>query len=317
MNFTTQFLDELRNRLPVSDLVGRRVKLRKHGREHTGLCPFHNEKSPSFTVNDDKGFFHCFGCGAHGDVIGFAMQTEGLTFPEAVEKLAGMAGLQIPRETPEERARAQRARSLHDANEAAAKWFEKQLRGAQGREALDYLHRRGLSEATIASFRLGYAPDSRDGLKSALMSDGFEEAQLLEAGLLVKPEDGRASYDRFRGRVIFPINDRRGRPIAFGGRILGDGKPKYLNTSDTPLFHKGRTLYALDRAREAMRETPEVIVTEGYMDVIALWQAGFKGAVAPLGTAVTETQIEELWRLAPEPIPCLDGDEAGRRAAAR
>jgi DNA primase len=329
MSFTPQFLDELRNRLPVSDIAGRRVKLRKHGREHTGLCPFHNEKTPSFTVNDDKGFFHCFGCGAHGDVIGFVMQTEGLTFPEAVEKLAAMAGLEIPRSSPEERAREQRARSLHDANEAAAKWFEKQLRLPQGREALDYLHRRGLSEATIARFRLGYAPDARDGLKSALIADGFDEAMLLEAGLLVTPEDGRASYDRFRGRVIFPIGDRRGRVIAFGGRILGDGKPKYLNTSDTPLFHKGRTLYALDRARETLRSppktpgddaaaaAPEVIVTEGYMDVIALHQAGFGGAVAPLGTALTEAQIEELWRLAPEPVLCFDGDEAGRRAAAR
>ena len=317
MAITPQFLDELRSRVPVSDVVGKRVKLAKKGREFSGLCPFHSEKTPSFTVNDDKAFYHCFGCGAHGDVIRFVTETEGLTFPEAVAKLAGMAGLTVPQATPEERKRAERAKGLQDACEAALRFFRRRLNEPAGADALAYLRRRGLKPETIESFRLGWAPDGRTALKQALTGEDFPEALLVEAGLLVKPEDGGESYDRFRGRVIFPIADRRGRVIAFGGRALGDVQPKYLNSPETPLFNKGRLLYALDKARQAVRDGAEVIVTEGYTDVIALHQAGFGGAVAPLGTALTESQIEELWRLAHEPVLCFDGDEAGRRAAGR
>ena len=317
MAITPQFLDELRGRVPVSDVVGKRVKLAKKGREFSGLCPFHNEKTPSFTVNDDKAFYHCFGCGAHGDVIRFVTETEGLTFPEAVGKLAGMAGMEVPKATPEERQRAERAKSLQEACEAAFRFFRRRLEGPDGAAALAYLRRRGLKPETMEAFGLGWAPDGRSALKQALTGEGFPEAMLIEAGLLIKPEDGGESYDRFRGRVIFPIADRRGRVIAFGGRALGDIQPKYLNSPETPLFNKGRLLYALDKARQAVRNGADVIVTEGYTDVIALHQAGFAGAVAPLGTALTESQIEELWRLAPEPVLCFDGDEAGRRAAGR
>jgi DNA primase len=317
MAFPPQFLDELRSRIPVTSVVGRRVKLTRKGRENQGLCPFHNEKTPSFTVNDDKGFFHCFGCGAHGDAIGFEMRIGHLSFTEAVERLAAEAGLEVPKATPEERVREQRAASLHDAMESACAFFEKQLRAASGREGFEYLKRRGLSDETIARFRLGWAPDSREALKTALMSKECPESLLAEAGLLKKPEGGGAAFDYFRGRVMFPITDRRGRVVAFGARTLGDGQPKYLNSPETPLFHKGGTLYGLAHAREAARERGAVVVVEGYMDVIALHQAGFPFAVAPLGTAVTEHQIAELWRLAPEPIMCLDGDNAGQRAMAR
>lgn len=316
MAFPPQFLDELRARVAVSSVVGRRVKLIRKGREHHGLCPFHNEKTPSFTVNDDKGFFHCFGCGAHGDSIGFEMRAGHLSFPEAVERLAAEAGLEVPQSTPEDRVREERRASLHDALEAACAFFEKQLRQPGGRAGYDYLRDRGLTDDTIARFRLGWSPDSREALKSALMTRETPESLLIEAGLLKKPENG-ASFDYFRGRVMFPITDRRGRVIGFGARILGDGQPKYLNSPDTPLFHKGATLYGLAHAREQARAQERVVVVEGYMDVIALHQAGFAYAVAPLGTAVTEQQIEELWRLAPEPILCLDGDKAGQRAMAR
>ncbi len=316
MAFPPQFLDELRTRVPLVSVVGRRVKLIRKGREHQGLCPFHNEKTPSFTVNEDKGFYHCFGCGAHGDAIGFEMQSGHLSFTEAVERLAAEAGLDVPKATPEDRQRDQRRASLHDALEAACAFFERQLRTAVGHEGFNYLKGRGLGDETIARFRLGWAPDSRDALKKALMNAQCPEALLIEAGLLKKPETG-AAFDYFRGRVMFPITDRRGRVVAFGARTLGDGQPKYLNSPETPLFHKGATLYGLAHAREAARETGVVVVAEGYMDVIALNQAGFGYAVAPLGTAVTEQQIEELWRLAPEPILCLDGDVAGQRAMAR
>ena len=317
MAFPPQFLDELRARLPVSALVGRKVRLIRRGREHTGLCPFHNEKTPSFTVNDDKGFYHCFGCGAHGDVIRFAMETEGLSFPEAIEKLAGEAGLQVPRATPADRAREQVRASLYDVVEQACLWFEAQLRTPEGRAGLDYLRRRGFDEATIARHRLGFAPDGRGRLAEALKAKGIERGQLVEAGLIKLPEGGGEPRDYFFNRVIFPIGDRRGRIIAFGGRILGDGQPKYLNSPDTPLFHKGRTLYGWAAARAAARDSGAVIVTEGYTDVIALARAGFAHAVAPLGTALTEDQIVELWRMADEPILCFDGDNAGQRAASR
>ncbi len=331
MGFSPDFLEEVRGRVPLAGVISRRVQLKKRGREYLGLCPFHSEKTPSFTVSEEKGFFHCFGCGAHGDVIEFVMRAEGLAFPEAVERLAGEAGMPLPVQSEEERERERERQSLYDVVEAACAWFERRLEGAPGRAALEYLKRRGLDEAIIARFRLGFAPDSRRALKAALCAEGaaadgrstgagkaqrIPEAALIAAGLLIRPEDGGASYDRFRGRVIFPITDRRGRVIAFGGRALGDGTPKYLNSPDTPLFHKGRVLYGFAAARKAAFEAGEIIVTEGYMDVIALHRAGFANAVAPLGTALTEEQIKELWRAAPEPTLCFDGDEAGVRAAA-
>jgi len=319
MTFPAQFLDELRNRLSIAEVVGRRVRLQKRGREHVGLCPFHNEKTPSFTVSEEKGFFHCFGCGAHGDVVGFVMRSDGLAFPEAVERLAEQAGLPVPASSPEERGQAQRQATLHAVNEAAAVWFEGQLLRPGGRVALDYVRGRGIEEQTVGRFRLGYAPDSRAALKTALAGAGFPEPLAVEAGLLIRPEGGGACYDRFRGRVMFPIADRRGRVIAFGGRTLGDGEPKYLNSPETPLFHKGRVLYGLAQAMrpQAAAEADEIVVAEGYMDVIALVQSGAGRAVAPLGTALTEEQIAQLWRLAPEPVLCFDGDAAGQRAAAR
>ncbi|MEK7688115.1 MAG: DNA primase, partial [Pseudomonadota bacterium] len=304
--------------LSLSDVVGRKVSLkRRSGSEYAGLCPFHNEKSPSFTVNDKKGFYHCFGCGEHGDAVGFVMKTEGLSFPESVEKLAREVNLPVPRATPAERERAERASTLQEVVELAARWFQKQLRLPVGRHGLDYLRGRGLSEETIDDFRLGFAPDTRDGLLAALKRENVPIDKIVEAGLAIQPEDNRDPYDRFRGRVMFPINDRRGRVIAFGGRVMGTGEPKYLNSPETPLFHKGANLYCLDRARQAVTKDQPVIVAEGYMDVIALHGVGFTGAVAPLGTALTEGQLSELWKLADEPFLCFDGDNAGRRAASR
>ena len=317
MTFPVRFLDEIRARVPLAQVIGQSVKLTRKGREYSGLCPFHNEKSPSFTVNEDKGFFHCFGCGAHGDVITYLMRARHMSFPDAVEQLAGQAGLDLPEQTPQDREREKRQAGLHDVTEAAAKWFEEQLWKPSGKTALDYLRNRGLTDATIRRFRLGYSPDNRTALKSALKELG--EPLLIEGGLLINPEEGenRESFDRFRARVMFPITDRRGRVIAFGGRIMGDGQPKYLNSPDTPLFHKGHNLYGWALAREDAAKTGTVLVAEGYMDVIALHQAGFGNAVAPLGTALTEEQIELMWREVAEPILCLDGDAAGQRAAIR
>jgi DNA primase len=322
MAFPPQFLEELRRRLSLANAIARRVKLQRRGREFVGLCPFHKERTPSFSVVEEKGFYHCFGCGAHGDVISFTMQTSSLSFPEAVEALAREAGLEVPKATPEEHERAQRQTTLRGALEAATAWFEEQLHGPSGRDALAYLEKRGLDPDTIRRFRLGFAPDRRDALKQAL-GKTFPGPLLVEAGLLRNPaaeagDSERETYDYFRGRVIFPIADRGGRIIAFGGRILADGQPKYLNSPDTPLFEKGRVLYGWAQARAAAGGgRGPVIVVEGYMDVIALQRAGFVGAVAPLGTALTERQIEELWRIAPEPILCFDGDAAGLRAAGR
>jgi DNA primase len=321
MAFPPQFLEELRTRLALSDVVSKRLRLIRAGREFKAPCPFHNEKSPSFYVNDQKGFFHCFGCGAHGDVIGFVMRHDNLAFPEAVEHLAGEAGLPVPRPTEEDRHHYERRKTLHDLVEQAARWFEQQLHAPAGRAGLDYLQRRGLDTDSMARFRLGYAPGDSGALRQHLLKLKFDEEDMVSAGLLKRPEDGRAPYSFFRNRVMFPVTDRRGQVIAFGGRILeGDG-PKYVNTPDTPLFHKGTLLYGLSRARQAAADGKPVIVAEGYMDVIALVRAGFEGAVAPLGTALTETQVQELWKLIPasEKVPflCFDGDNAGRRAAWR
>ena len=260
--------------------------------------PVPRREDPSFTVNEDKGFFHCFGCGAHGDVIGFVMQADNLGFVEAIERLAGEAGLEIPKPTPEARARAVREATLHDVIEAAAQFFRAQLETRAGEAATAYLARRGLDGAAIDRFRLGWAPAGQGLLKQHLQRD-YPEALLVEAGLIARREGGEGTFDYFRDRVMFPILDRSGRPIAFGGRVLGDAKPKYLNSPDTPIFHKGSVLYGLSWARDGVRQGAALVVTEGYMDVIALQRAGFGGAVAPLGTALTEEQLVELWRLAP------------------
>jgi len=319
--FSDQFLDELRGRVGLADVIGRRVKLVRKGREHQGLCPFHKEKTPSFTVNEEKGFYHCFGCQSHGSVFDFVMETEGLNFPEAVEKLAGEAGMEVPRDTPQERERQKQRQTLIDVSEAAAVLFEKALHMPEGKPALDYLHGRGLDDEIIKRFRLGFAPDGRNRLKTALARQDIPEELSVAAGLLIRPPEDRggdrAPYDRFRGRVMFPITDRRGRVVAFGGRIMGDGEPKYLNSPETPLFHKGQTLYGLNLAAPAARKAETMIVTEGYMDVIALAQAGFDHAVAPLGTALTEDQIRLLWKSVREPVLCFDGDKAGQRAAVK
>jgi DNA primase len=312
---TAPSLEEFKARLPLVEIVARHVRLSRRGREHTGLCPFHQEKSPSFTVSEAKGFYHCFGCGQHGNAIDFIMAIEGLDFGQALTRLAELTGL-----TPPQRAGASRPavdQRLYAVNEAAARWYAGRLESGEGAEARAYLARRGLDAATIARFGLGYAPRARDALKQALVAEGFGEPTLLEAGVLARPDAGEVSFDRFRHRVMFPIHDRRGRIVGFGGRALGDARAKYLNTPETPLFHKGELLYGLSLARQAVRERGTVIVAEGYMDVIALAQAGFAHAVAPLGTAVTEAQLAALWQLADEPILCLDSDEAGLRAGAR
>ncbi|WP_404326216.1 DNA primase [Aerophototrophica crusticola] len=311
----------MRTRLPLSDVVMKRIRLIRAGREFKAPCPFHNEKSPSFYVNDQKGFFHCFGCGAHGDQIGFVMRHDNLSFMEAVEQLAAEAGLPVPKASPQERQRYERQKSLYDLVERAAKYYEQQLFTQAGQKALDYLRRRGLDEEAIARFRLGFAPQDGSGLHGMLTQAGYAEADMIEAGLFKRPDAGRGARAFFWGRVMFPVTDRRGRVVAFGGRIMEGEGPKYINSADNPLFHKGHLLYGMSRARQAAADGHTLIVTEGYMDVISCVLAGFEGAVAPLGTALTETQILELWKLAPEgrrtPILCFDGDNAGRRAAQR
>ena len=314
MSLSPQFLDELRSRTLLSALIGRTTKLQKAGREFRACCPFHNEKSPSFYVNDDKAFYHCFGCGAHGDAIRWMTDQRGLPFMDAVKELAQAAGMELPAMDPRAAEKAEQAKGLHDAMKAAADWFEAQLGGLDGGEAVALLKRRGISDQARRDFGLGFAPDSRGKLRTALRD--FGDPMLVETGLLIKVDD-KEPYDRFRGRLMIPIRDPRGRTIAFGGRIIGDGEPKYLNSPETPLFDKGRTLYNLDRAAPASRKSGRVLVVEGYMDVIALAQAGFGEAVAPLGTALTEAQLERLWRLSDLPILCFDGDSAGQKAAIR
>ncbi|WGF86516.1 DNA primase [Marinivivus vitaminiproducens] len=309
-------LDAFKARLPIADVVGRFVRLTRRGREHVGLCPFHKEKTPSFTVAGDKGFFHCFGCGASGNAIDFVMKLEGLEFRDAVLRLADLTGI----EAPQLGARVEGQRvddALYRANHAAATWFTGRLRSPEGEGAVRYLAGRGVSEGATVRFGLGYAPERRDALKRALMAEGFTEAQLIEAGLLIAPEDGGASFDRFRHRLMFPIHDRRGRVVAFGGRALGEARAKYLNSPDTQLFHKGELLYNLANARQPARAAGTVLVVEGYMDVIACAEAGLAHAVAPLGTALTDGQLGLLWQLTEEPVICLDGDAAGLRAAGR
>jgi DNA primase len=313
MALTPQWLDELRARVTLSTLIGRTVKILRAGREYKACCPFHNEKTPSFTINDEKGFYHCFGCGAHGDAIRWMTDQRGLSFMDAVKELAAEAGMEVPAPDPRAAKKAEEQASQRDVVQAAADGFA-QLDSSNGAPARDYLARRGISDATRRAFDFGLAPDSRSALKEALKK--FPTAMLIESGMLISVEN-KDPYDRFRGRLMIPIRDARGRVIAFGGRILGDGEPKYLNSPDTPLFDKGRTLFNLDKASPASRQTNRVIVVEGYMDVIALAEAGIADAVAPLGTALTENQLGLLWRMVPVPLLCFDGDAAGQKAAMR
>ena len=331
MSIPPRFLDEIRNRLTLSDIIGRRITVTRAGREFKACCPFHHEKSPSFTINDDKQFYHCFGCGVHGDVIGFVMQHDNLAFPDAVEMLATEAGLQMPKPDPQAAKKAERQKDLYDLMDAATKLMQAELLKPENKDIQDYLDGRGLGGETQQNFRIGYAPADGQALRKALSLQGYKDEMMLEAGILKKSTKGGEPYVFFRDRVMFPVADRRGRVVAFGGRILPDHvrpqtnkdftPPKYINSSDTPLFDKGRMLYGESHARQAAREGHTIIVTEGYMDVIACHQAGFKGAVAPMGTAMTEEQIASLWSMMvtdeKSPVLCFDGDNAGRKAASR
>jgi DNA primase len=319
MRFPPSLLDDIRARLPVSAVVGRRVKLVKSGREWKGLSPFQQEKTPSFYVNDQKGFYHCFSSGRHGDIFRFVTETEGLTFPEAVERLAQEAGVSLPVVTPEAIQQERKRKDLYDVMELAAKFFEAQLQRPIGAAARAYLDKRQFSDRTQAEFRMGYAPDGRDTLLSYLRNQGITDDQLIDCGLVVVPEEkGRAIYDRFRNRLMIPIQDGQGRVVAFGGRVLDpEGKPKYLNSPETVLFKKGFLVFNGHRAREPAFKAGTIIATEGYLDAIAVHQAGLRNVVATLGTAFTEEQIATLWRYAPEPVICFDGDRAGVGAANR
>ncbi|URD61304.1 DNA primase [Sphingomonas sp. KRR8] len=316
MTLSPAFLDELRARTLLSAIIASQVKLTRAGREYKGCCPFHDEKTPSFYVNDEKAFYHCFGCGAHGDAIRFLTEQRGLPFMDAVKELADKVGMQVPAPDPRAQEKASRAATLHDVMAAAQLWFAEQLQKDEAGEARAYVKKRGFSSLTVQRFGIGFAPDGRTRLKAALKEQG--EDKLVDCGLLIRPEKpNKEAYDRFRGRLMIPIRDARGRVIGFGGRIIGTGEPKYLNSPETVLFDKGRTLYNIDRASPASRQANRIIVVEGYMDVIALDQAGIAESVAPNGTALTEAQLAILWRLDPAPILCFDGDAAGQMAAIR
>jgi len=310
-----EFIEDLRQRVPLSDIVGKRVKLARKGRRFSGLCPFHSEKTPSFSVVDDQGFYHCFGCGAHGDAISFLRETDGLDFMEAVERLAGMAGMTVPRSAPEDPQRTRQRKAALDILEETTKYFQAGLQRQDGSQAARYLQGRGLGPEALASYRLGYAP--RGGLRAALSARGFSDDDMLAAGVIRKSDRDGELFDYFRDRVMFPIEDRQGRVIAFGARALGDAQPKYLNSGEGPTFSKKHVLYGWVQAREGLRRKLPLLVAEGYMDVIAIQQSGVATAVAPLGTALTEEQIAHLWKLHDEPVLCFDGDAAGQRAQRR
>lgn len=323
MRFPPAFLDEIRDRVPISSVIGMRVTWDKRKTnaprgDYWACCPFHGEKSPSFHCEDRKGRYHCFGCSVSGDHFKFLTELDGMSFPEAVEKIAEMAGVPMPvRDAQEERREKERA-SLTDVMEMATVFFQERLQGAEGAKARAYLRDRGLTPATQQSFRLGYAPDSRNALKEYLAARGVPKADIEACGLVRHGDDIPVSYDWFRDRIMFPIPDSRGKIIAFGGRALApDALAKYMNSPDTELFHKGNVLYNFARARKALAKGGTVIAVEGYMDVIALAQVGFENVVAPLGTALTENQLELLWRMAGEPVLCFDGDKAGLKAAWR
>lgn len=313
-----RFIDELRARVSIADVVGAKVKLTKKGREYQGLCPFHNEKTPSFTVNESKGFYHCFGCGAHGDIIKFEMEANGLPFIDALQKLAHQAGLQMPQLSAKDKKEEDERKSLYEIMETACAFFERELRMPDGASGLKYFtEKRGLSPETLKKFRLGFAPNN-NALMAHLKAQGIDEKDMKELGLIAIPEDtSRRPHDFFRNRVMIPITNKQGKIIAFGGRVMEKIEPKYLNSPDTPIFNKRRNLYNLDKAREVAYKEKKLIICEGYMDVIALDRYGFGYAVAPLGTALTEEQITEAWRVCPEPILCLDGDSPGVKAAMR
>ena len=313
-----KFLDELRSRISIADVVGTKVKLTKRGREYLGLCPFHNEKTPSFTVNESKGFYHCFGCGAHGDIVKFEMDANGLPFIDAVKKLADKVGMQLPSWSKESQEQNLKRKSLYEIMDIACAFFEKNLRMPVGAQGLAYFkEKRGLSDETIKKFRLGFAPNN-NGLKALLSSKGVSEHDMAELGLIAVPEDkNRSPHDFFRERVMIPIIDKQGNVIAFGGRIMDNSQPKYLNSPETPIFNKRRILYNMNNAREPAYGSKRLIICEGYMDVIALDCFNFNYAVAPLGTALTEEQIIEAWRVCNTPTLCFDGDGAGIKAAIR
>jgi len=313
------FLDDLLSRVDIVEVIDRRVKLKRSGKNYTARCPFHEEKTPSFSVNPEKQFYYCFGCGAGGNALGFLMDYENLDFPRAVEELAGSVGLEVPREQAgrESQEREQGQKALYGLLERVADYYRQQLRGhPDARRAVDYLKLRGLTGTLAKQFDLGFAPPGWDNLLQAMGDTPQERTLLLRAGMLVENEAGRV-YDRFRDRIMFPIRDQRGRVIAFGGRVLGDDKPKYLNSPETDVFHKGRELYGLFQARRANRQLERILVVEGYMDVIALAQHGITCAVATLGTATSRTHLERIYRLCPEVVFCFDGDAAGRKAAFR
>lgn len=331
MSIPPRFVSDLRDRLTLSNVIGRKVRVTRSGREFKACCPFHKEKTPSFYINDDKGFFHCFGCGAHGDAVGFLMRHDNLSFVEAVEILATEAGMEVPKQTPEEIQKSKREKSIYTLLEDTTKFFEDELRSSKNKDVFDYIIKRGLTDITIDSFRVGYAPQDDQALRKHLKSLQYSDEQMIEAGVLKASSKGLEPYAFFRDRVMFPVMDLRGRTIAFGGRVLPDHMrpphkdpnykpPKYINSSDTGLFHKGRNLYAQQHARQHATDR-DIVVVEGYMDVIALHQAGVNTAVAPLGTALTEDQMAHLWRMTPHdvkmPILCFDGDNAGYRAALR
>ena len=318
MRFPPHILDDIRTRLSVSQVVGRKVALKKKGREYAGLSPFKVEKTPSFFVNDQKGFYHCFASGEHGDIFKFLMSTEGLSFPEAVERLAQEAGVTLPKPSVHDEEREDERQRLYRVLEASAKFFQSSLASAAGLEARRYIERRGLKRETVATFGIGYGPTSKSALKDHLAAQGFTLDEMVTSGMLIGGEDIPSPYDRFRNRVMFPICDTKGRIIAFGGRALdADAPAKYLNSPETPLFHKGHVLFNAHRARAAAHDKSRVIAVEGYMDAVALSEAGFGESVAPLGTALTEDQVKLLWRMSDEPILCFDGDSAGRKAAFR
>ncbi len=331
MGLSPRFYDELRSRLMLSDIIGRRVKVTRAGREYKACCPFHHEKTPSFTINDDKQFYHCFGCGAHGDVIKFVMEHDNLAFMDAIEMLAAEAGLEVPKQSPQQAQKAREEKDLYALMEDATVFLERNLRDPRNGEVLQYLHERGLKDETIAQFRIGFAPDDGQALRTYLRGLDYKDSDMIQVGVLKKSTKGGDPYCFFRDRVMFPVPDRRGRTVAFGGRVLPDHlrapsrgdfvPPKYINSSETPLFHKGRMLYGEPIARRAAAQGQPLILVEGYLDVIACAQAGFEGALAPMGTAVTEDQIAVMWQMIPDftkvPILCFDGDNAGRKAARR
>jgi DNA primase len=309
------FKQDLLNRVDIVDVVSRYVQLKKGGANYIGLCPFHNEKTPSFSVSPAKQFYHCFGCGAHGNAIGFLMAYSALGYVDAVKELAGAVGMQVPESrppTPQEVARKERETDLYGVMEKAMDFYRAELKKSP--RAIEYLKGRGLTGEIAARFRMGYAPDGWQGLKGAFPD--YEDKALVEAGLVIEGDEGKR-YDRFRDRVMFPIFSARGAAIGFGGRVMGDGEPKYLNSPETPLFEKGRELYGLVQARDAIRTEGHVLVVEGYMDVVALAQFDVGNAVATLGTATTAVHVSKLLRLADEIVFCFDGDAAGRKAAWR